>query len=117
MMDINKDIELTFKSVESKITYNPAESMLTNCWRLMCFFRHERAKQKAKIREMTAEIERLRVERDAAVEDCTVSDICSVCKHNSKNENDCRDRKHFVKVVGQADCFEWRGVKGDHTPS
>ena len=58
-----------------------------------------------------AEIERLRVERDALILDCTVSDICSVCKHNSKNENDCRDRKHFVKAVGQADCFEWRGVK------
>lgn len=58
---------------------------------------------------LKAENEKLKAERDAAVEDIykmTDGGECDICKHYNPDKNTCA--KPFVHYD---DCFEWRGLQ------
>ena len=62
------------------------------------------------IESLSAELEQVKRERDAAVED--LKDFCS-CHHCQHYKRDCNDKCYFV--TGLKPDWRWRGVKNDGT--
>lgn len=63
------------------------------------------------IESLSAELEQVKRERDAAVEDLKYAgsmdgEFCSICKYQPEAECEKRNCECI-------DCFEWRGVKDD----
>lgn len=64
---------------------------------------------KVLVEQLTAELEQVRRERDAAVRDVSVHDPCAVCKHCDCGINDspCRECLDGKKPWEE---WQWRGV-------
>lgn len=64
----------------------------------------------AKNRQLTAELEQVKRERDAAVGDLSVHDPCALCKHYDCGINDspCRECTNSKKAFA---FWQWRGVQ------
>ena len=60
------------------------------------------------IESLSAELEQVKRERDAAVED--LKDFCS-CHHCQHYKRDCNDKCYFV--TGLKPDWQWRGVMSD----
>ena len=63
------------------------------------------------IESLSAELEHVKRERDAAVEDMERGRICCACKHEKSNINEEPCNTCTRSVVGTWPNWQWRGVK------
>lgn len=63
------------------------------------------------IESLSAELEKVKRERDAAVEDMERGRICCTCKHEKSNINEEPCNTCTRSVVGTWPNWQWRGVK------